>query len=59
MPSQGGGGESLDGSCKPSSDTGFFLTASKPETADKQFAVSKVPKSVSTSALSLMIPGGE
>ncbi|XP_039518372.1 microtubule-associated serine/threonine-protein kinase 4 isoform X2 [Pimephales promelas] len=57
MPSQGGGGESLDGSCKPSSDTGFFLTASKPETADKQFAVSKVPKSVSTSALSLMIPG--
>ncbi|KAK7165214.1 hypothetical protein R3I94_003551 [Phoxinus phoxinus] len=57
VPSQGGGGESLDSSCKPSSDTGSFLTASKPEAADKQFAVSKVPKSVSTSALSLMIPG--
>ncbi|XP_077062432.1 microtubule-associated serine/threonine-protein kinase 2 isoform X6 [Siphateles boraxobius] len=57
VPSQGGGGESLDSSCKPSSDTGSFLTASKPETADKLFAVSKVPKSVSASALSLLIPG--
>lgn len=58
-PSRGDGVESLDSSCKPSSDTAAFLTAPKPETTEKQFAVSKVPKSVSTSALSLMIPGGE
>ncbi|XP_067294003.1 microtubule-associated serine/threonine-protein kinase 1 isoform X5 [Pseudorasbora parva] len=57
VPSRGDGGESLDSSCKPSSDTSSFLTAPKPETTDKQCAVSKVPKSVSTSALSLMIPG--
>ncbi|XP_051749827.1 microtubule-associated serine/threonine-protein kinase 4 isoform X6 [Ctenopharyngodon idella] len=57
VPSRGDGGESLDSSCKPSSDTGSFLTAPKPEAMDKQCAVSKVPKSVSTSALSLMIPG--
>ncbi|XP_048045875.1 microtubule-associated serine/threonine-protein kinase 4 isoform X5 [Megalobrama amblycephala] len=57
VPSRGDGGESLDSSCKPSSDNGSFLTAPKPEATDKQCAVSKVPKSVSTSALSLMIPG--
>ncbi|XP_056314410.1 microtubule-associated serine/threonine-protein kinase 4 isoform X6 [Danio aesculapii] len=49
--------ESLDSSCKASSDTGSFLTAPKPEATDKPCIVSKVPKSVSTSALSLMIPG--
>uniref|UniRef100_A0A9J7X0E7 non-specific serine/threonine protein kinase n=1 Tax=Cyprinus carpio carpio TaxID=630221 RepID=A0A9J7X0E7_CYPCA len=56
-PSQGDGVDSLDSSCKPSSDTASFLTAPKPEATEKQCAVSKVPKSVSTSALSLMIPG--
>uniref|UniRef100_A0A673FKA7 non-specific serine/threonine protein kinase n=1 Tax=Sinocyclocheilus rhinocerous TaxID=307959 RepID=A0A673FKA7_9TELE len=56
-PSQGDGVEILDSSCKPSSDTAFFLTAPKPEATEKECAVSKVPKSVSTSALSLMIPG--
>ncbi|XP_043107588.1 microtubule-associated serine/threonine-protein kinase 4-like [Puntigrus tetrazona] len=56
-PSQVDGVESLDSSCKPSSDTASFLTAPKPETTEKQYAISKVPKSVSTSALSLMIPG--
>ncbi|XP_059402296.1 microtubule-associated serine/threonine-protein kinase 4-like isoform X2 [Carassius carassius] len=56
-PSRGDGVESLDSSCKPSSDTASFLTAPKPEATEKQCAVSKVPKSVSTSALSLMIPG--
>ncbi|XP_050964991.1 microtubule-associated serine/threonine-protein kinase 4 isoform X4 [Labeo rohita] len=56
-PSRGDGVESLDSSCKPSSDTGSFLTAPKPEAAEKQCVVSKVTKSVSTSALSLMIPG--
>uniref|UniRef100_A0A671SUW6 non-specific serine/threonine protein kinase n=1 Tax=Sinocyclocheilus anshuiensis TaxID=1608454 RepID=A0A671SUW6_9TELE len=58
-PSRGDGVDSLDSSCKPSSDTASFLTAPKPEATEKQCAVSKVPKSVSTSALSLMIPGGE
>uniref|UniRef100_A0A672KPG2 non-specific serine/threonine protein kinase n=1 Tax=Sinocyclocheilus grahami TaxID=75366 RepID=A0A672KPG2_SINGR len=56
-PSRGDGVDSLDSSCKPSSDTASFLTAPKPEATQKQCAVSKVPKSVSTSALSLMIPG--
>ncbi|XP_016336082.1 microtubule-associated serine/threonine-protein kinase 4-like isoform X4 [Sinocyclocheilus anshuiensis] len=56
-PSRGDGVDSLDSSCKPSSDTASFLTAPKPEATEKQCAVSKVPKSVSTSALSLMIPG--
>ncbi|KAK2911489.1 hypothetical protein Q8A67_003622 [Cirrhinus molitorella] len=56
-PSRGDGIESLDSSCKPSSDTGSFLTAPKPEATEKQCVVSKVTKSVSTSALSLMIPG--
>ncbi|KAF4113610.1 microtubule-associated serine/threonine-protein kinase 4 isoform X4 [Onychostoma macrolepis] len=56
-PSRGDGVESLESSCKPSSDTASFLTAPKPESTEKQCAVSKVPKSVSTSALSLMIPG--
>ncbi|XP_042580961.1 microtubule-associated serine/threonine-protein kinase 4 isoform X7 [Cyprinus carpio] len=56
-PSRGDGEESLDSSCKPSSDTSFFLTAPRPEATEKQCAVRKVPKSVSTSALSLMIPG--
>uniref|UniRef100_A0A8C1MPY9 non-specific serine/threonine protein kinase n=1 Tax=Cyprinus carpio TaxID=7962 RepID=A0A8C1MPY9_CYPCA len=55
--SRGDGEESLDSSCKPSSDTSSFLTAPKPEATEKQCAVRKVPKSVSTSALSLMIPG--
>uniref|UniRef100_A0A8C1PHF7 non-specific serine/threonine protein kinase n=1 Tax=Cyprinus carpio TaxID=7962 RepID=A0A8C1PHF7_CYPCA len=50
-PSQGDGVDSLDSSCKPSSDTASFLTAPKPEATEKQCAVSKVPKSVSTSAL--------
>ncbi|XP_057185018.1 microtubule-associated serine/threonine-protein kinase 2 isoform X4 [Triplophysa rosa] len=49
--------ESPDSSCKPSFDTGTFLSTPRPEITDKQCAVSKVPKSVSTSALSLMIPG--
>nr|XP_055056949.1 microtubule-associated serine/threonine-protein kinase 4 isoform X4 [Misgurnus anguillicaudatus] len=56
VPSRGEGVESPD-SCKPSSDTGTFLSTPRTETTDKQCAVSKVPKSVSTSALSLMIPG--
>uniref|UniRef100_A0A672N632 non-specific serine/threonine protein kinase n=1 Tax=Sinocyclocheilus grahami TaxID=75366 RepID=A0A672N632_SINGR len=56
-PSQGDGVEILNSSCKPSSDTAFFLIAPKPEATEKRCAVSKVTKSVSTSALSLMIPG--
>ncbi|XP_052411733.1 microtubule-associated serine/threonine-protein kinase 4 isoform X2 [Carassius gibelio] len=57
VPSQGDGMESLESSCKPSCDTASFQTAPKPEATEKQYAVSKVPKSVSTSALSLLIPG--
>lgn len=56
VPSRGEGVESPD-SCKPPCDTATFLSTPRTETTDKQCAISKVPKSVSTSALSLMIPG--
>ncbi|KAA0716516.1 Microtubule-associated serine/threonine-protein kinase 4 [Triplophysa tibetana] len=57
VPSRDEAVESPDSSCKPSSETVSFLSTPRPEITDKQCAVSKVPKSVSTSALSLMIPG--
>ncbi|XP_056600899.1 microtubule-associated serine/threonine-protein kinase 4 isoform X3 [Triplophysa dalaica] len=57
VPSRDEAVESPDSSCKPSSDTVSFLSTPRPEITDKPCAVSKVPKSVSTSALSLMIPG--
>ncbi|XP_051974489.1 microtubule-associated serine/threonine-protein kinase 4-like [Xyrauchen texanus] len=57
VPLQGEGVESPESSCKVSSDTGSFLSTPRLEATEKQFAISKVPKSVSTGALSLMIPG--
>ncbi|XP_051956482.1 microtubule-associated serine/threonine-protein kinase 4-like [Xyrauchen texanus] len=57
VPSRGERVESPDSSYKASYETGSFLSAPRPEATERQCAVSKVPKSVSTSALSLMIPG--
>ncbi|XP_035382773.1 microtubule-associated serine/threonine-protein kinase 4 isoform X3 [Electrophorus electricus] len=58
LPSRAEGVASPDGACKPSAgDSGAHLTTQRPGATDKQCAVSKVPKSASASALSLMIPG--
>lgn len=52
--------ESPDSSSHISGDQGVQSNSLRPESAaEKTGAVAKVPKSVSTSALSLMIPGGK
>ncbi|KAI4902497.1 hypothetical protein NFI96_000903 [Prochilodus magdalenae] len=57
LPSRPEGVDSPDSTCKPSTDTSTQLTTLRPEAPDKPSAVSKVPKSASANALSLMIPG--
>ncbi|XP_056258966.1 microtubule-associated serine/threonine-protein kinase 2 isoform X2 [Seriola aureovittata] len=55
---RGEGVESPDSTSQTSADQGAQTTSLRPESAaEKAGAVAKVPKSVSTSALSLMIPG--
>ncbi|XP_071322832.1 microtubule-associated serine/threonine-protein kinase 3 isoform X3 [Trachinotus anak] len=55
---RGEGVESPDSTSHTSTDQGAQTTSLKPESAtEKTGAVAKVPKSVSTGALSLMIPG--
>lgn len=52
--------ESPDSSSHTPADQGAQTTSLRPDSAaEKTGAVAKVPKSVSTGALSLMIPGGE
>ncbi|KAG7476959.1 hypothetical protein MATL_G00088350 [Megalops atlanticus] len=57
LHSRGEGVESPDTSSKASGDQGAQAAGARSEGADKQKVTSKVPKSVSASALSLMIPG--
>ncbi|XP_036436136.1 microtubule-associated serine/threonine-protein kinase 2 isoform X14 [Colossoma macropomum] len=57
LPSRPEGVDSSDSTCRPSTDTSTQLTTLRPEATDKPSAVSKVPKSASANALSLMIPG--
>ncbi|XP_044029449.1 microtubule-associated serine/threonine-protein kinase 3 isoform X5 [Siniperca chuatsi] len=55
---RGEGVESPDSTSQTSADQGAQTTSLRPESAaEKTGAVAKVPKSVSTGALSLMIPG--
>lgn len=57
---RGEGVESPDSTSHTSADHGPPSTSLRPESAvEKSGAVPKVPKSVSTGALSLMIPGGK
>ncbi len=52
--------ESPDSTSHTSTDQGAQTASLRPESAaEKTGAVAKVPKSVSTGALSLMIPGGK
>ncbi|XP_061117919.1 microtubule-associated serine/threonine-protein kinase 4 isoform X3 [Conger conger] len=57
LHSRGEGVESPDTSSKTSGDLGAHAAGTRSDAADKQRVTSKVPKSVSASALSLMIPG--
>ncbi|XP_064164717.1 microtubule-associated serine/threonine-protein kinase 4 isoform X1 [Anguilla rostrata] len=57
LHSRGEGVESPDASSKTSGDLGAPTAGARSDGADKQRITSKVPKSVSASALSLMIPG--
>ncbi|KAJ8339397.1 hypothetical protein SKAU_G00361830 [Synaphobranchus kaupii] len=57
LHSRGEGVESPDTSSKTSGDLGAHTASARSDGADKQRVASKVPKSVSASALSLMIPG--
>ena len=57
---RGEGLESPDSTSHTSADQGAQSNSLRPESAaEKTGAVAKVPKSVSTGALSLMIPGGK
>ncbi|KAJ8401847.1 hypothetical protein AAFF_G00374280 [Aldrovandia affinis] len=57
LHSRGEGVESPDTSSKTSTDLGVHTASTRSDATDKQKVTSKVPKSVSASALSLMIPG--
>ncbi|XP_017569612.1 microtubule-associated serine/threonine-protein kinase 4 isoform X4 [Pygocentrus nattereri] len=57
LPARPEGVDSSDSTCRPSTDTNTQLTTMRPEATDKLSTVSKVPKSASANALSLLIPG--